>query len=120
MPPRIAPKIGATQKSQSRLRAQPPTMRAGPVLPAGLTEVLVTGMLMRWIGVSPRPMAMGAKPLGRVFVRCAQDDEQEKGSKDDFRDEAGEQLIAVGRVLCVAVRGESLGQRETGLRLAMS
>jgi hypothetical protein len=34
------------------------------VLRAGLTEVLVTGMLMRWISVSARPMAIGAKPAG--------------------------------------------------------
>jgi len=39
--------IGATQKSQSWDRAQPPTKIAGPVLLAGLTEVLVTGMLIR-------------------------------------------------------------------------
>ena len=55
---------GATQKSQSCPSAQPPTKTAGPVLRAGLTDVLVTGMLMRWISVSPRPMAMGAKPAG--------------------------------------------------------
>ena len=31
---------------------------------AGFTDVLVTGMLTRWIRVRPRPMAIGAKPLG--------------------------------------------------------
>ena len=42
---------------------------AGPVLRAGLTLVLVIGMLIRWISVSPRPMAMGANPAGaRVSV----------------------------------------------------
>jgi len=34
------------------------------VLRAGLTEVAVTGMLIRWISVRPRPIAIGAKPLG--------------------------------------------------------
>ena len=34
------------------------------MLRAGFTEVLVTGMLIRWISVSPRPMASGAKPAG--------------------------------------------------------
>ena len=34
------------------------------MLRAGFTEVLVTGMLIRWMSVSPRPMAMGAKPCG--------------------------------------------------------
>ncbi len=38
---------GATQNSHSCAIAQPPTNRAGPVLRAGLTEVFVTGMLMR-------------------------------------------------------------------------
>ena len=41
-----------------------PARSAGPVLRAGLTEVLVTGIEIRWIRVSPRPMAMGASPAG--------------------------------------------------------
>jgi hypothetical protein len=51
---------GAIQNSQSCCNAQPPTISAGPVLRAGFTEVLVTGMLIRWISVSARPMAIGA------------------------------------------------------------
>ena len=39
---------GATQKSQSCAKAQSPTKMATPVLLAGLTEVLVTGMLIKW------------------------------------------------------------------------
>ena len=46
--------------------AQPPTNSAGPVLRAGLTEVFVTGMLIRWISVSPSPMAIGANPRARA------------------------------------------------------
>lgn len=34
------------------------------MLRAGFTDVFVTGMLMRWINVKPRPMAMGANPWG--------------------------------------------------------
>jgi hypothetical protein len=45
--PMMAPKIGASQKSHNWESAPPPTKIAGPVLRAGLTEVLVTGMLMR-------------------------------------------------------------------------
>ena len=56
--------MGATQNSQSWLTAQSPTNSATPVLRAGFTEVLVTGMLMRWIRVRHRPMAIGAKPAG--------------------------------------------------------
>jgi hypothetical protein len=36
---------------------------------AGFTEVLVTGMLIRWIRVRDRPIARGASPFGaRVSV----------------------------------------------------
>lgn len=63
-PPIAAPARGATQNSQSWDRAQPPTKRAGPVLRAGLTDVLVTGMLIRWIRASANPMARGANPAG--------------------------------------------------------
>jgi len=42
----------------------PPSSNAGPVLRAGLTEVLVTGIEIRWIRVKPRPIAIGAKPAG--------------------------------------------------------
>jgi hypothetical protein len=38
--------------------AQPPANSAGPVLRAGFTDVLVTGMLIRWISVSARPIAV--------------------------------------------------------------
>jgi len=62
-----APIIGATQNIHSCAMAQPPTIRAGPVLRAGLTEVLVTGMLIRWIRVRQRPMATGARAAGARF-----------------------------------------------------
>ena len=58
--------MGATQNSQSCCKAQPPTNKAGPVLRAGLTEVLVTGMLTRWMSVRPSPMASGANPAGAL------------------------------------------------------
>ncbi len=56
--------IGASQKSQSWERAQPRTKIAGPVLLAGLTEVLVTGMLIKWMNVNAKPMAIPANPTG--------------------------------------------------------
>src|SRR3954464_6096391 len=45
--PTATPRSGATQNSQSRARAQPPTNTAGPVLRAGVTDRVVTGMAMR-------------------------------------------------------------------------
>ena len=59
----MPPMIGANQNSHSWLTAQPPTNRAGPVERAGFTEVLVTGMLTRWMSASVKPMARAAKPL---------------------------------------------------------
>ena len=40
------------------------------MLRAGFTEVLVTGMLIKWMRVSARPMASGAKPAG-AFLSVA-------------------------------------------------
>ena len=34
------------------------------MLRAGFTDVFVTGIEIRWISVSPRPIARGAKPAG--------------------------------------------------------
>lgn len=62
--PMAAPIRGATQKSQSWPTAGPSAKSATPVERAGLTEVLETGIEMRWINVSPRPIAMGANPAG--------------------------------------------------------
>ena len=64
MPPRTAPMIGATQKSQSCAVAQFPTNNATPVLRAGFTDVFVTGILIKWINVKPKPIAIGANPCG--------------------------------------------------------
>ena len=64
IPARIAPTIGATQKTHNCSSAQPPTKTAGPVLRAGFTERFVTGIPIRWTKVKPRPIAIGAKPAG--------------------------------------------------------
>lgn len=48
-PPITAPTMGATQNSHSCASAQPPTNSAGPVLRAGFTDRLVTGIPIRWI-----------------------------------------------------------------------
>ena len=48
------------------MSAAPPAISAGPVLRAGFTEVLVTGMLTRWISVRHSPMANGANPTGAL------------------------------------------------------
>jgi hypothetical protein len=47
--PIAPPSSGATQNIHSWESAQPCTNKAGPVLRAGLTEVLVTGMLIKWM-----------------------------------------------------------------------
>ena len=64
--PRPARRPGSARPRRARAgaSAQPPTNTAGPVLRAGLTDRFVTGMPIRWISVSPRPIAIGAKPAG--------------------------------------------------------
>ena len=107
--------MGATQKSQSCDIAQSPTNRATPVLRAGFTEVLVTGMLIRWISVRPRPMAIGAKPCGRALVGGAEDDEQEHHGHDHFGDQRRQQGVPAGRMGAVAVGREAGGHVKAGL-----
>ena len=59
-----APTIGASQNSHSWPGAPLPLKNATPVERAGLTEVFEIGIEMRWIRVSARPIASGAKPCG--------------------------------------------------------
>ena len=58
---RAAPVNGATMKSQSCLRAVPPSKMAGPILLAGFTEVPVIGMQTIWMSTKERPMDRPAK-----------------------------------------------------------
>jgi len=60
----MPPTIGATQNSQSCCMAHPPTKIATAVDRAGLTEVFVTGIEIKWISVKANPIAIGAKPAG--------------------------------------------------------
>ena len=62
--PIAAPINGATQNSQSWPNAGPSAKSATPVDRAGFTDVLVTGIEIRWISVNPRPIAIGANPAG--------------------------------------------------------
>src|SRR5713101_4259651 len=62
-----APVIGASQNNQSWPIYSPPANRAGPVLRAGLTDVLVTGIDTRWIRVRARPIGIPAKPVAAPF-----------------------------------------------------
>lgn len=66
-PPMMPPMIGITQKNHNWSTAQPCWNKATPVERAGFTEVLVTGMLIRWISVSEKPIAMPAKPTGALL-----------------------------------------------------
>ena len=64
-----APMMGANQNSQSCGTARASAKNATPVERAGFTEVLVTGILIKWISVRHRPMAIGANPAGAAR-RC--------------------------------------------------
>ena len=86
------------------------------MLRAGLTEVLVTGMLIRWISVSARPMASGAKPAGaRLSVDAEDDQQEEEGQHHLARPSARAEGVCRRRVLAVAVGGEAAGEREARL-----
>ena len=52
----------------------------------------------------------GGEALGGALVGGAEDDEQEEAGEDDLVDEAGEQRVAAGRMLAVAVGGEAAGE----------
>lgn len=56
----IAPRSGASQKSQSWLHARPPTSTAGPKERAGFTEVPVTGINTICIKIRVRPITRPA------------------------------------------------------------
>ncbi|MCY1372510.1 hypothetical protein D9M69_597200 [compost metagenome] len=64
MAPIAAPTSGATQNSQSCPKAPVSANRAAAAERAGLTDVLLIGIEIRWIRVRERPMAIGAKPDG--------------------------------------------------------
>ena len=102
-----APMIGASQNSQSWATYSPPANSAGPVLRAGLTEVLVTGIETRWISVRARPIGMPAKPDRGALRGGADDDEQEEEGHQDLHREAGAQAVLAGAEVAVAVRGEA-------------
>src|SRR5580704_14761644 len=61
-PATSAPRIGASQNSHSCATYSLPPNSAGPVLRAGLTDVLVTGIDTRWISVRASPIGNPANP----------------------------------------------------------
>lgn len=66
IPATIAPAIGANQNNHNCEVYSPPANKAWLVERAGFTEVLDIGILIKWIKVSPRPIAIGANPLGAL------------------------------------------------------
>jgi hypothetical protein len=66
--------MGTRQNSHRCARAHPPANSAGPRPRPGLTEVLVTGMLIRWISVSTPRTGRARDVLGHraaLFERGA-------------------------------------------------
>ena len=73
----MPPRMGANQNSHNCCSASPPTTNAGPVLRAGFTEVLVTGMLIRWMSVSAEADGDWRKAGWCALVGRSEDDDQE-------------------------------------------
>jgi hypothetical protein len=112
-----APTIGNTMKSHSWLSAQPPTKWArARRLRAGFTDVMSSGMLMRWMRVSARPLASGARPAGRgPPVGDAVDHEQEEEGEQQLDDDRRQHRVPRRGMIAVAVGGEAVGEREPRL-----
>ena len=130
----VSPYGRATRRRDPRSRRRPaapprtaraapapghPTNRAGAVLRAGFTEVLVTGMLIRWMRVSveaDRQRCRGREGRG-ALVGHAQDHRDEAEGHHDLvrpRRRAGRSLP--GDMFAIAVGGEAadLGIRPAG------
>ena len=84
------------------------------MLRAGLTEVLVTGIEIRWIRVRHRPIGMPAKPTAAPFdVEPMMTNRKKKVSRTSVSD-ARAQAVFAGAEIAVAVGGEAV-QLEAGL-----
>ena len=59
-------------------------------------------------------MAMGAKPLGARSSVAPRMTRRKKAVRSDFDEEAGEERVAAGGVVGVAVGGEAAGEGEAG------
>ena len=66
IPANTAPTSGATQNSHNWPNAQSFANKAWLVLRAGFTDVFVTGILIKWISVKPKPIAKPANPYGAL------------------------------------------------------
>ncbi len=107
--------IGATQNSHSWSTAMAGPNSAGPVLRAGLTEVLVTGIETRWIKVRHKPIASAAEARGAVPGRRAEDHDQEDGGQHDLGQQRRLEAEAARRMFAEAVGREAA---DLGARLA--
>ena len=105
----MAPMIGPIQNSQSWPIYAPPANSAGPVLRAGLTEVLVTGIEMRWMRVRARPIGMPAKPAAAPFDVVPM---MTKRKKNVITTSVRKQLprpVFAGAEIAIAIGGETAG-----------
>ena len=87
-----------------------------PVLRAGFTEVLVTGMLIRWMSVSARPIARPANPTGARLWVVPRMTIRNMNVITTLANQPASKAVLARRMLAVAVRRESAS--ETEVRLA--
>ena len=85
------------------------------VLRAGFTDVLSTGMPMRWISVRPSPIGIGAKPGGARRSVTPRMTNRKKNVSTISATKHATSVVAAGRMSAVAVGGEAAGQAEAGL-----
>ena len=115
MAPITAPYDRRDPEQPKLLHRPSPTNTATPVLRAGFTDVLVTGMLIRWISVSPRPIASGANPCGARLSVAPRMMIRNIIVMTISHTSAARRGIAAGGVRAVAVGSEPCGDVEAGL-----
>ena len=89
-PPIAAPDQGSEPEHPQLAECVAPANRAGPVERAGFTEVLLTGMLTRWIRVSDEADRERREALGRAGVGGAEDHVEEDRGQHDLDDDHGD------------------------------
>ena len=87
--------------------AQSPTNKAWLMLRAGLTDVLVTGILTRWMSVSARPMAIPAKPLGGLLISGSENNDQEHERHNKLRHHRSIHAVFTRRMVGKAMAAKS-------------
>jgi len=112
-PPSAPPAIGAIQKTQSWLMAQPSWNKATPVERAGFRNRNAHKV------DQGQAQANGQRShAGRcILTRGTNDDQQEYGRQNNLRNDHGSQRIALWRIFAIPIRRKAAG---TGIKARLA